>query len=78
MERLADQTFLIYHKTKKVVIVEPRDFVLVLHFNMTQDGVIYALVMESGKGDLVPPSKGITRGILTLGGWKLVPLPENP
>jgi hypothetical protein len=71
LERIADQTFLVYHKTKKVMVVGPRDFVLLLHFNMSSSGVIYAIVTESGLNDLVPEQKGIVRGSLPLGGWRL-------
>lgn len=78
MERIADQTFLVYHKTKSVMIVGPRDFVLILHFNKTPDGVIYALVQESGRHDLWPESKGIVRGVLPFGGWRLEPMPGDP
>ena len=78
LERIADQTFLIYHKTKKVAIVGPRDFVLMLHFNMTAEGVIYAIVTESGLNHLVPETKSIVRGVLPMGGWKLEPLKEDP
>jgi hypothetical protein len=74
LERIADQTFLIYHKTKKVIVVGPRDFVLIMHFNMTPEGTIYAIVTESGLGHLVPESKNIVRGYLPMGGWKFEPL----
>ena len=59
-------------------MVGPRDFVLVLHFNMSPQGIIYALVMESERGDLVPEKKGTVRGLLPLGGWRLEPLPGYP
>jgi hypothetical protein len=78
LERIADQTFLIYHKTKKVAVVGPRDFVLMLHFNLSPEGTIYAIVTESGLGHLVPESKNIVRGLLPMGGWKLEPLKEDP
>jgi hypothetical protein len=78
IERIADQTFLIYHKTKQVFVVGARDFVLILHFNLTPEGVIYALVMESGRGDLWPESKNIVRGLMPIGGWKLTPVPGEP
>ena len=69
---------MIYHRTKKVVVVGPRDFVLMLHFNMTPEGVIYAIVAESGLGHLVPESKNVVRGLLPMGGWKLAPIEGDP
>ena len=78
IERIADQTFLVHNRTKKVMIVGPRDFVLIVHFNKTPEGVIYAVVMESGRGDLVPETKNFVRGVLPLGGWRLEPLKDDP
>ncbi len=66
-----------YYKTKKMVIVDPRDFVLILHFNKTPSGVLYALAMHADRDELIPESKGIVRGILYMGGWRLEPLDEN-
>jgi hypothetical protein len=43
-----------------------------------EDGSIYALVFSIDRDDLHPPEKGIVRGWLQLGGWKLTPLPDNP
>jgi peptidyl-tRNA hydrolase len=77
IERIADQTFLVYYKTKAVFVVGPRDFVLVLHANQTPDGVIYAIVQDAGRNDLRPETKGIVRGYLPMGAWKLSPLPED-
>ena len=61
-----------------MAVVGPRDFVLMLHFNLTPEGTIYAIVTESGLGHLVPESKNIVRGLLPMGGWKLEPLKEDP
>ncbi len=78
LERIADQTFLLYYRTKKVVVVGPRDFVLMIHFNYHTDGALYALVMESGLNHLVPESKGIVRGLLPMGGWRIEPMKNDP
>jgi len=61
-----------------VVIIGPRDFVLMMHYNVTPEGVIYAIAMESDCGYLVPETKGIVRGLLPMGGWRLEPLKEDP
>lgn len=42
------------------------------------DGTIYALVFNCNRDELRPPEKGIVRGVLQLGGWKLSPSPESP
>lgn len=78
IERIADQTFLMYHKTKKVMVVGPRDFVMILHFNKTPEGVIYVNVLDAGRNDLVPESKGVIRGNIPIGGWRLEPVKGNP
>ncbi len=33
IEKIADQTYIMYQRVKKVAIVSGRDFVLLLHFN---------------------------------------------
>lgn len=78
MERLAEQTYLIHYKTKRVTVVEPRDFVLIFHVNKTPEGVIYVVSVDSGRSELVPETKGIVRGALPLAGWRLEPLPGDP
>lgn len=78
LQRIADQTFLVHHKTKKILVVGPRDFVIMLHANREPDGTIWALVCESERNDLVPETKGIIRGALPLGGWKLTPNNGDP
>lgn len=42
------------------------------------DGTIYALVFSIDRDELAPPTKGVVRGFLHIGGWKLQPLPEDP
>jgi hypothetical protein len=49
-----------------------------LNFNMTPEGVIYAIVTESGLNHLVPETKSLVRAALPMGGWKLEPLKEDP
>ena len=49
-----------------------------MHFNMTPDGTIYAMVTESGLGHMVPETKGIVRGYLPMGAWKLEPVKGDP
>lgn len=78
MERIAEQTYLIYYKTKRVSIVEPRDFVLICHLNKTPEGVIYIVSVDAGRSDLVPETKGVVRGALPLAGYRLEPLPGDP
>jgi len=45
---------------------------------MTPDGTIYAMVTESGLGHMVPETKGIVRGYLPMGAWKLEPVKGDP
>eukprot|EP00347_Sterkiella_histriomuscorum_P015068 403358431 len=78
LEKVADQTFIVYQKTKKVAVVSSRDFVFCLHINKMPDGTIYALVFSIDRDDMKPPEKGTVRGWLQLGGWKLQPMPDNP
>jgi hypothetical protein len=42
------------------------------------DGTIYALVFSIDRDDMAPPTKGVVRAWLQLGGWKLQPHPEYP
>jgi hypothetical protein len=46
---------------KKVAIVSARDFVLIVHFNITPEGVIYFLAFDAGRSDLVPETKNPVR-----------------
>ncbi len=69
---------MIHHKTKSVVVVGARDFVVIIHFNKTPEGVIYALVLDANRNDLVPETKGTVRGYLPIAGWRLEPLPPQP
>ena len=78
IERIADQTYIVYFKTKGVVVVGARDLVLIIHFNRTPEGIVYALVMDAARNDLVPETKGIVRGYLPIGGWRLEALPPLP
>jgi len=78
LERIADQTYLIHHLTKSVVVVGARDFVVIIHFNKTPEGVIYAIVLDAGRNDLVPETKGTVRGYLPIAGWRLEALPPQP
>ena len=76
--KVADQTFLVYQKTKKVAVVSPRDFILLAHYNMTANGTIYVLVVNAQRDDLQPETKGIVRGSVPIGGWKIEPVEGNP
>eukprot|EP00347_Sterkiella_histriomuscorum_P015762 403355775 len=90
LDLIAHQTFIQYQKTKKVAVVSARDFVYILSVNKVQqkllnsfiiqrpDGIIYAMVNSTTREDLKPPEKSVVRGELDLGGWRLVPLPDNP
>ena len=55
IEKFADQSYFTWFKLKKVAIVSPRDFILILHFNMMPDGTIYLLVFDAGNPELVVP-----------------------
>ena len=35
IEKIADQTYFVYQRSRKIAIVSARDFILILHFNMT-------------------------------------------
>ena len=60
-EKIADQTFFNYQKVKKVFPVSARDFVLILHYNRTPEGIIYILAFDTGRPDLVPEVKNVVR-----------------
>lgn len=34
LELIADQTFFVYQKSKKVAIVSAREFIIIMHYNM--------------------------------------------
>ena len=64
IERIADQTFLTYLKSKSVAFVYARDWVLVQHYNQKADGTIYILAYSSDRDHLVPPSKDKVRAFI--------------
>jgi hypothetical protein len=76
--KVADQTFIVYQRTKKIAVVSSREFILLAHFNMTPDGSIYVLVQDANRDDLCPETKSIVRGSVPIGGWKFEPVPGNP
>lgn len=76
--KIADQTFYVYQRTKKIAVVSPREFVLVVHFNLTREGAIYIIVTNANRDDLQPETKGIVRGSVPIGGWKFEPVEGNP
>lgn len=41
LEKVADQTFIVYQKTKKIAIVSPRDFIFILHLSKVIFKLIY-------------------------------------
>jgi len=41
--------------------VSARDFVLILHYNKTPEGIIYVLAFDTGRPDLVPEVKNVVR-----------------
>lgn len=55
-------------------MISAREFVLLTHFNMTPAGVIYVVGFNSNRDDLAPETKGIVRGSVPYGGWRLEPL----
>ena len=61
IEKFADQSYFTWFKVKKVSVVSPRDFVLILHFNQMPDGTIYIMGFDAGNPDLVPEIKGLIR-----------------
>ena len=61
IEKIADQTYFVYQRSKKIAIVSARDFILILHINMTQEGVIYVIAFNSDRNDLVSETKGVIR-----------------
>lgn len=76
--KVADQTFIVYQKTKKVAVVSARDFILIAHYNMMPDGSIYVIVLDANRDDLEPETKGVVRASVPIGGWKFEPVPGNP
>lgn len=61
IEKIADQTYFVYQRSRKIAIVSARDFILILHFNMTPEGVIYVIAFNSDRNDLVSETKGVIR-----------------
>jgi hypothetical protein len=60
-EKIADQTFFHYQKVKKVFPVSARDFILILHYNKTPEGIIYVLAFDTGRPDMLPEVKNVVR-----------------
>ena len=60
--KIADQTYLVYQKSKKISIVKSRDFVMILHFNITPTGIIHIIGMSIDREDLYPLNKDTVRG----------------
>ena len=69
----------LYNRSKRVMIVEGRDFVMDCLFQKYEDGtIIHASCSNHAKDDVVPIRKGVTRATTPIGGWILTPDPENP
>jgi hypothetical protein len=41
--------------------VSARDFVLIVHYNMLEDGTIILLAFDAGRNELVPETKSVVR-----------------
>ncbi len=61
IEKFADQSYFSWFKVKKVAIVSARDFVIILHFNISSDGTMFCLAFDANNKDLVPEIKGLVR-----------------
>ena len=65
-----------YTRTKAVMVVSGRDFVLNFMFNKEQDGTIIILCLDTNDKEIIeqfPPRKGVTRGGLPISGWIIKP-----
>lgn len=59
---------------KKVAIVAGRDFILIFHWCVTPEGVVYISAFSDDREDLVPLNPDLVRGGVAIAGWKVEPL----
>lgn len=69
----------LYNRSKRVMIVEGRDFVMDCLFNQLEDGtIVHVGKSNHDKDDVVPVRKGVTRATTPIGGWVLAPDANDP
>ena len=78
IEKVGVNGYHLYSRSKKVMMVAGRDFVLDYIVNQESDGTV--IIVQSSNPDLdhlVDPPKGTVRGISPLGGYIITPNPED-
>ena len=81
MKKFGVNSFGLYTRTKAVMVVAGRDFVLNFMFNKEQDGTIIVLCLDTKDKEMLemcPPRKGVTRGGLPISGWIIKPDHQDP
>lgn len=85
MNKLAANTFTIYQKTKSVAMISSRDLINIYHISEIEQHascpngglLFFAFTPTPDRNDLRPPTDGVVRAQLNIGGWLLEPLGEN-
>lgn len=75
LEKIGVNTFKIYQKIKKIVIVSARDFVIYQQVNKNSDGSYY-LVKYSDPDDATAHIAGVVRAHMVIGGLIIKPHPQ--
>lgn len=78
IDRIADQIFIVWQRSKKISIVAARDFVNTIIVNQKPNGAIYVCATDTNIPGLVPETKGVIRASAPFGGWRIEPLEGDP
>jgi hypothetical protein len=54
LQRIDEHTWMTYLRVKKVAIVSGRDWILIYHWNVTEDGIVYLTGFSVDREDIVP------------------------
>lgn len=79
MSKIGTNGYTIYTRSKKVMFVEGREFLLDFLTNEEPDGLIYIIISSNPNlYGLIQQKKGVTRAESPIGGWILTPDKSDP
>lgn len=77
LERFSPHTSVVWNLYKPVMFVAARDFLLVGHVQVMDDGSVVYLAQSIPDHPKCPRLPSVTRGTCFIGGWHITPLPGN-
>ena len=78
LQKVSDFTWINYTRVKKVSLVSGRDWILIVHYKVTDDGIVYITCFSDDREDLVPLQKDLVRAGMPIAAWKIQQLPGTP